>query len=196
MRVLKLCVLAALAFGAWQWGQAATVQAKAWLAPILIARAWTDSQVHDVDVKPWPWADTWPVAKLTVPTLGIEQYVLAGANGAALPFGPGHMSGTSLPGQRGTIVIAGHRDTHFAFAQNLQPGTKIILESRGRQRSFYRVMRKSIVDARTQQLAVDSGQDELILVTCEPTSTFSARGPYRLVVSAAADGRAQDFSIY
>jgi sortase A len=183
---LKLSLLAALGFSAWQWGQATTVQAKAWLAPILIARAWTDSQVHDVDVKPWPWADTWPVAKLTVPVLGIEQYVLAGTNGAALPFGPGHLSGTSLPGQDGTVVIAGHRDTHFEFAENLQPGTKIILESRDRRRSFYRVTRKHIVDSRTEELAVDDNQDRLILVTCEPTSTFSARSPYRLVVSAAA----------
>ena len=184
-----MSLLAALGFSAWQWGQAASVQAKAWLAPILIARAWTDSQVHDVDVKPWPWADTWPVAKLTVPTLGIEQYVLAGANGAALPFGPGHLSGTSLPGQHGTVVIAGHRDTHFEFTQNLEPGTKIVLESRDRRRSFYRVMRKRIVDARTEELAVDDNQNRLILVTCEPTSTFSARGPFRLVVSAAADQR-------
>lgn len=186
-RLLKLCLLAALCFGAWQWGQAATVQTKAWLAPILIARAWTDSQVHDVDVKPWPWADTWPVAKLTVPTLGIEQYVLAGSNGAALPFGPGHMSGTAFPGQHGTVVIAGHRDTHFEFAGRLQPGTKIILESRNRRRTFYRVTNKRIVDARTEQLLVDDSQDKLMLLTCEPTSTFSARGPYRLVVSAAAD---------
>ncbi|NND35574.1 MAG: sortase, partial [Gammaproteobacteria bacterium] len=140
--LLRLSVLVALGFCAWQWGQAATVQAKAWLAPILIARAWTDSQVHDVDVKPWPWADTWPVAKLTVPALGIERYVLAGANGAALPFGPGHLSGTSLPGQPGTIVIAGHRDTHFDFAEHLQRGTRIVLESRDRRRSFYRVIGK------------------------------------------------------
>ena len=30
-------------------------------------------------MKPWPWADTWPVARLVVPSLGIDQIVLEGA---------------------------------------------------------------------------------------------------------------------
>lgn len=188
--LLRLSVLATLGFGLWQWGQAATVQAKAWLAPILIERAWTESQVHDVDVRPWPWADTWPVARLSIPQLGVEQYVLAGANGAALPFGPGHLTGTALPGQRGTIVIAGHRDTHFGFAEGLGAGMQIVLEGRDGARRFYRVLGKSIVNANTQDLRVHDDQDMLILITCEPTSSFTARGPYRLVVSASADTRA------
>jgi len=183
-------MLAAFGFGVWQWGQAATVQAKAWLAPILIERAWVESQVHGVDVRPWPWADTWPVARLTVPQLDIEQYVLAGANGAALPFGPGHLTGTALPGQRGTVVIAGHRDTHFSFANGLDDGMQIILEDRDGSRWFYRVLGKSVVNASTQDLRIDDDRDMLMLITCEPTSAFTARGPYRLVVSASADKRA------
>ena len=105
----KLLLAALIGFSAWQWGHAGLVHAKAWLAPLLIDRAWYESQRHATEVKPWPWADTWPVARLSVPTQGIERYVLSGANGASLPFGPGHMTGTALPGESGTIVIAGHR---------------------------------------------------------------------------------------
>lgn len=185
-RLFKLALLATLAFTAWQWGNAATIRAKAFLAPVLIERAWTESRVHRVNVKPWPWADTWPVARLTVPALNIEQFVLAGANGGALPFGPGHMTGTALPGEPGTVVIAGHRDTHFRFTANLPVGTKIVLESMDGQRRFYRVHDKAIVDARGRDLKLDDDRDMLMLITCEPTTSFSARGPYRLVVSALA----------
>ena len=61
-RVFKLTLITAIGFTAWHWGHAATIEAKAFLAPILIERAWHDSQVYRVNVKPWPWADTWPVA--------------------------------------------------------------------------------------------------------------------------------------
>lgn len=185
-RLLRLALLGALLFTAWQWGQAATIRAKAILAPILIERAWTESQVHKIRVKPWPWADTWPVARLTVPTLDIEQFVLAGTSGAALPFGPGHMTGTSLPGEPGTIVIAGHRDTHFRFTGDLPIGTKIVVESMDGRRRFYRVADKSIVDTRGRDLKLDRERDMLLLITCEPTASFTARGPFRLVVSATA----------
>lgn len=183
-RLTKLALVAALGFAAWNWGQAATIHAKAQLAPILIKRAWTDSRVHHVGTRPWPWADTWPVAKLTIPSLDIEQFILAGANGASLPFGPGHLAGTAEPGASGTVVIAGHRDTHFRFTAKLPIDTMLILEGIDGSRRFYRVQQKEIVDARREDLKVRDGENLLILVTCEPTSTFTARGPYRLVVTA------------
>jgi len=36
---------------------------------------------------------------LQIPALSVDQFVLHGANGASLPFGPGHLSGTALPGK-------------------------------------------------------------------------------------------------
>jgi len=180
----KVLLVAVLAFTAWQWGHAGVIHAKAWLAPILIEHAWTESRTHRADVRPWPWADTWPVAKLSVPSLNIEQFVLAGADGGSLPFGPGHMSGSAQPGETGTVVIAGHRDTHFAFLPELDRGTILTLESVDGRRVDYTVQAKSIVDASTESLAVVDATTALVLVTCEPQGIFSSRGPYRLVVRA------------
>jgi len=87
--------IALLALGAWQFGQGAWIEAKAWLAQALIGRAWAKTLAGHRNVKPWPWADTWPVARLSVPALGIERYVLAGTSGAAMAFGPGHVEGTA-----------------------------------------------------------------------------------------------------
>ncbi|TDJ43383.1 MAG: class GN sortase [Gammaproteobacteria bacterium] len=180
----QLAMIATLGFTIWHWAGAATIRAKAYLAPILIARAWDESRAHQVDVKPWPWADTWPVARLHVPALNIDQYVLAGANGAALPFGPGHLTGTALPGEPGGVVIAGHSDTHFYFLHDLPIGTKIVLERRDNGRLTYEVTDKTIVDTRVENLLIEPDHPLLLLVTCEPDSIFSARGPYRLVVTA------------
>lgn len=180
----KLTLLLLVVFTGWQWGHASLIQAKAWLAPILIGRAWTESRVHATTVKPWPWADTWPVARLSVPSLNVDQFVLAGANGAALPFGPGHMTGTAPPGSAGTVVIAGHRDTHFRFLPQLKAGARVTLEALDGTRMNYVVAEISLVDSRREQLTLNSETTELILITCAPDAAFSARGPWRLVVRA------------
>src|SRR5207247_5426957 len=120
-----------VALGAWQLGRGAWIQAKAWLAQSLIAHAWARTLSGERQAKPWPWADTWPVARLTVPRLGIERYVLAGA---AMAFGPGHVSGTPLPGEAGNSVIGGARDTHLAVLAKLTPGDMLTAERADRRR--------------------------------------------------------------
>lgn len=172
------------AIALWQFGGAGLVHAKAWLAPVLIEGAWQKTLEAGHMVRPWPWADTWPVAKLTVPTLGIEQYVLSGANGASLPFGPGHIHGSALPGNMGTIAIAGHRDTHFRFLERLNAGDEIQLINTDQHVQVFTVRHRTIVDARKQGIEPATTGSELILVTCQPTSTFSYRGPFRLVITA------------
>ena len=74
----RLLVALLIALGGWQFGHGAWIQAKAWLAQVLIAQAWQRVLAGEVHAKPWPWADTWPVARLSVPSLGIERYVLEG----------------------------------------------------------------------------------------------------------------------
>jgi sortase A len=180
----KLALLASLSVTLWYWSSAATIEAKAYLAPVLIARAWEESREYQVNVKPWPWADTWPVARLQVPGQKIDLIILAGIHGATLPFSPGHMSSTALPGQGGVTVIAGHRDTHFRFLSDLAISEKIILEGRDKQSTTYVVGAKTIIDTRKVESYLEPESRELILVTCEPDSMFTTQGPYRLVVSA------------
>src|SRR5690606_25926119 len=69
--------------------QPAWLQAKAALAQVLLQSAWSQSRDSGDAVKPWPWADTHPVARLSVPRLAIDQIVLAGDAGRVLAFGPG-----------------------------------------------------------------------------------------------------------
>ena len=119
-------MLAALAL--WQIGAGLWIPAKAWLAQLLIARAWEESIATGKAATPWPWADTAPVARLTVPRLGIDQIVLAHATGRTLAFGPGHLDGSPAPGEPGLSIISGHRDTSFRFLANLAAGDEIRIQ--------------------------------------------------------------------
>jgi sortase A len=176
--------LALALIGALQFGQGAWIQAKAWLAQILIAQAWTRTLAGEREAKPWPWADTWPVARLSAPSLGIERYVLAGANGSAIAFGPGHLSGTPAPGESGNSVIGGHRDTHLAFLRHVKPGTTLVVERVDAMRFTYVVNEALVLDKRDVWVTKQEGPRRLTLVTCFPFDALRAGGPQRYVVFA------------
>ena len=180
-------VAALLALGFWQLGQGAYIPAKAWLAQELMQRAWIRINAGEDRAAPWPWADTWPVARLTADARDINLIVLAGGSGRTLAFGPGHLGASALPGERGNMVIAGHRDTHFRFLRDVEIGELLSLEPTNGERHIYRVIGIDIVDSRSASLALDSDASMLSLVTCYPFDAREAGGPLRYVVTARMD---------
>ena len=182
VRRIIATLLALLA--AWLALDAGWLHAKAWLAQELLAEAWDDAQRTGSAHKPWPWADTHPVARLRVATRGIDQIVLAGDAGRTLAFGPGWAESSARPGARGTPVISGHRDTHFAFLRELATGDEIALQGIDGE-ARYRVSAARVADTRSETLAVNDADDALLLVTCWPFDAVVPGGPLRYVVRAA-----------
>ncbi len=176
--------LALLAAAAWHGGRAGWVEVKAHLAQHLVRRAWRTAHAGGEAVRPWPWADTRPVARLTVPARDVDLIVLAGASGRTLAFGPGHVTGTALPGARGNSVIAGHRDTHFAFLRQLRPGDAVVVQRADGATVAYRVASTGVVDRHAGEVMSDAGDTRLTLVTCYPFDAVRAGGPLRYVVTA------------
>ena len=74
--------------GAILFGQGIYIHAKAMLSQVLLQRAFAETITTGHAVKPWPWADTWPDARITVGRLGASAIALAGSSGQALAFGP------------------------------------------------------------------------------------------------------------
>ena len=161
------------------------IHAKALLAQHLIEAAWTSSIKQNRPVPPWYWADTFPVAKLTLANKTL--YVLAGATGRTLAFGPGHLSHTPLPGEAGNSVISGHRDTHFAILEKLQVGD-LVHTSTGSISSRYQVQEIRIAHENQIELTEDSDQDLLTLITCYPFNSIAPDPELRFIVRAKLIG--------
>ncbi|EON92998.1 transpeptidase [Marinobacter lipolyticus SM19] len=156
---------------------------KAVVAQELLELAWAESQARQTETRPWPWADTWPVARLSLPELGQSMIVLEGAHGESLAFGPGQVLGNAAG--PGPVVIAGHRDTHFSSLRHLEQGSELKLQTRSGRWYGYRVDNVRVVDSRYER--IDTGlldDDTLLLVTCFPFDSFDNRGPLRYVVEA------------
>lgn len=183
-KVLTVLSTLCLAFGGVQGGRGTWIYVKAELAQVLLHRAWERTQAGDARAKPWPWADAWPVARLSLPDRGIDQIVLAGASGRNLAFAPGHLHGSAMPGDEGTCVVAGHRDTHFAVLEEIEPGESIVLERPNGVRAAYRVLATDVVDEQDTSVLNDLGGSTLVLITCWPFDTPIAGGPLRYVVFA------------
>ncbi len=186
VRLDRIALVVLLGIAAWHGGQAAWIEAKAELAQRLMLRAWSSSQGGAGDVRPWPWADTQPIARLLVPRLGVDQLVLAGASGRTLAFGPGHLTGTPFPGAPGNSVLSGHRDTHFAFLRELRVGDWVVVEGPDARAQRYQVESVGVVDRTDVGIAGTTADTRLTLVTCYPFDAIRPGGPLRYVVVARA----------
>jgi len=182
IRYLFISILVALAV--WQFSSAGYIHAKAWLAQSMIKVAWAEAESTQLKVKPWPWADTYPVARIKSDRIDLDAIVLAGSSGRSLAFGPGHVSASSLPGSSGNIVIGGHRDTHFYSLKHTKVGDHIDLESADKEITRYEVTEIQVVDKGDGYLAQDFGDDRLTLITCYPFDSPVYGGPLRYVVIA------------
>ena len=173
----------------WQLAAAGWIQGKAIVAQQLLNHSWNQAlnDVSDdekpIPHKPWPWADTWPVAKLIVPQHHIEQIILAGDSGSSLAFGPGHSFASASPNSVGTTVISAHRDTHFQFLKDLEINETIFIQTTDKIIA-YQVYDIQIVDSKTFKLQPFSDEQTLVLVTCYPFDSLTSGGTLRYLVYA------------
>ena len=187
-RIGRVIVGLLLAFGIWHLGGGLYIHAKAQLAQVLLQQAWDRTLRGETRVRPWPWADTWPVARIRVPGLAVDQLVLAGASGRSLAFGPGHVDGTAAPGRGGNLVISGHRDTHFSWLARVAAGDEVVLDLPDGGQKNYRVTGRSVHHETETGLLGQGGTPMLTLITCYPFDAFIPGGPLRFVVTATTSG--------
>lgn len=186
-RALLALMVCLLAFGGWQLVEGSWIYAKAGLAQHLLQRAWSRTLAGEANIKPWPWADTWPVARLTVPSQHIDQIVLEGAYGRTLAFGPGHVESADPIQTAGTIILTGHRDTHFRFLKRLQQNDVIEMQTATGLRRRYRVQMARIEDSRRGSIELTQDRPQLVLITCYPFDSPMPGTLWRYVVIAEGE---------
>jgi len=163
------------------------IHVKAFAAQVLINAAWDRAQQGAAAARPWPWADTMPVARLTFHDWR-TLVVLEGSSGRNLAFAPSHDAASVAPGEPGNSVISAHRDTHFRALEHARVGDRIRVERPDGQIYLFAVTDVRVVDSRHERLALDADVPRLTLVTCYPFDAIQPGGPLRFVVTADWSG--------
>jgi len=129
----------------------------------------------------WSAAPGSPIARLLIPRLGLDEVVVEGVGDDALRAGPGHMTGSALPGEPGNSVISAHRDRHFRSLSGLAVGDTVLTESVTGQVRWV-VSRLRVVTADAPVLRT-TASPVLTLTTCWPIRYFGS-APDRLIAEA------------
>jgi sortase A len=193
-KVLKIMGATCMTIGLVSALKAFWLPAKAQLAQALLDHAWTETQRTGELNAPWPDADHYPIARLAVPSLGVEHVVLSGDSGAVLAFAPG-MNREAQYQFGGAKIISGHRDTHFRFLQHLQQGDELTLESIDHIERF-KVVSTRVIDGRQEDLYPSDNPEGLYLVTCYPFNAVSTGGDQRYVVRAEPVRRHSELPVF
>jgi LPXTG-site transpeptidase (sortase) family protein len=130
------------------------------------------------------------LGRVAIPRIGLDVSFGEGVYAKALDHGPGHWSGTPMPGQDGNAVLSGHRNTHtapFRYLNLLKRGDKIIVRLAGEKPTTFRVTGTAIVkEAKFKDFVLRQPRDpnarEVTLFACHP----EGNPVFRIVVRASA----------
>ncbi len=131
-----------------------------------------------------------PIARIEMPTIGVDNIVVAGVEKSDLKKGPGHYPETPLPGQLGNAAIAGHRTTYgqpFFNVDKLRNGDEIVVTTVD-GRYVYRVTGQQIVSPSDYEVVatLDPTKATLTLTSCHPK--YTARE--RIIITSELDAAA------
>ena len=118
-----------------------------------------------------------PIAKIEIPSIGVNRTVVSGVSLDQLKRGPGHYPETPLPGQKGNVAIAGHRTTYgqpFHNIDKVKKGDQVIFTTL-QGRFVYRITDLIIVKPSQVEILEDKGDNRITLIACHPKYSAAER---------------------
>lgn len=128
--------------------------------------------------------DSFPVALLRMPGVGLEVPVFDDISERNLSRGAGWVPGTAMPNDGGNMAIAAHRDQYFRALKDVAVGDLLELEGLSGQRD-YKVASITIVEPEDLWPLDPAEVDTVTLITCYPFY-FIGSAPKRYIVQAVA----------
>jgi sortase A len=117
------------------------------------------------------------MGRIKIDRIGLNMVVVQGTDTSSLQKGPGHYPVTPLPGQPGTVAIAGHRTTYlapFRHIDQIRDGDEIRIEMP--YAAFtYTVEKHEVVDPSDVGIIKPVGYDRLVLTACHPPYSAAHR---------------------
>ena len=117
------------------------------------------------------------IGRIELPTLDRSYAMVHGTDATTLRKGPGHYPETPLPGEGGTVAVAGHRTTYlapFRPIDDLARGDRIVVRM-PYGRFTYRVERTRIVAPTARWVIRPAGYERLVLTACHPLYSAAQR---------------------
>jgi sortase A len=122
------------------------------------------------------------IGRVSIPRLGMSDIVFEGTDDEVLHRGVGHLTGSALPGQRGNVVLAGHRDSFFRDLRNIRKGDFVDVTTESGTRS-YAVESTEVVNPTDIAVEAPTPAPTLTLITCYPFN-FVGNAPQRFIIRA------------
>jgi sortase A len=117
------------------------------------------------------------IGRIKIDRIGLSIVVVQGTDTSSLQKGPGHYRNTPIPGQAGTVAIAGHRTTYlapFRDINQIEDGDEVRIEMP--YAAFtYTVEKHEIVDPSDVGIIKPVGYDRLVLTACHPPYSAAQR---------------------
>jgi sortase A len=117
------------------------------------------------------------IGRIKIDRIGLSIVVVQGTDTASLEKGPGHYRNTPIPGQPGTVAIAGHRTTYlapFRHIDEIQDGDAIRIEMP--YAAFtYSVEKHEVVDPSDVGIIKPVSYPRLVLTACHPPYSAAHR---------------------
>ena len=194
-RWLEICFWAmgclALGYCAFLWGRAQYDQAEGkWALEHILPG--DPTTVTGPTRRPPDNAEGSLVGRIDIPRLDLSVVVFEGTSDSTLARGVGHLRGSAGPGERGNLVLAGHRDTFFRDLRYIQEGDAVNVM--GPQGEFeYQVESVAIVEPDQTEVLKPGEGATLTLITCYPFR-YIGNAPQRFIVRATKIGEARHSS--
>jgi sortase A len=184
-----LAVLARAAYQIWDPGASGVQRALA----TQLQRQWRVHQPARAAARPIALVTGQPFAFIRIPSFGPgwRFAIVEGTSLAQLAGGPGHVTGTQLPGMPGNFAVAAHDITAgnpFLHLASLRKGDSILITTVNATYR-YRVLSERVVPA-TDVAVLDPvpdhprqqpAKDYITLITCTPVTL--AYTPWRIIVT-------------
>ncbi|MBU6337390.1 MAG: class E sortase [Acidobacteria bacterium] len=119
-----------------------------------------------------------PLGRIEIPAIGERAVVIQGTGQAELREGPGHYEPTSLPGQRGTVGIAGHRTTWqqpFRHIDRLRPGDRVTMTMAYGRFTYLVEKTRVVAPSQVGVLTAVRGRERIVLTACHPLYSAAQR---------------------
>jgi len=122
------------------------------------------------------------VGQIRISRLGLDAMVAEGDDSRTLRNAVGHLPETAFPGERGNVVLAGHRDSFFRGLKDIRESDRIDLITPDGIFT-YRVVKTMIVSPERVDVLESGNESTLTLVTCYPFH-YVGKAPKRFIVRA------------